>query len=180
MSFDKKNGAKGVVDIEFMVSILIFLTVLTFVTFSVIGLFPRLHEEAFAHDIRSKAFQVSELLMFDRGEPTDWDTAATIGDVKRLGFSTGGNYTLDRNKINKLNTFCSDPSNYAALKSLLGLDYTNDIIIDIKEPPGPGSAILAACQPLVVSQVRSKTSIVRLGVDSSDKTKIIEMAISIM
>ncbi len=171
---------KGIVDIEFVISILVFLTVLTFVTYSVIAMIPRLHQVSFNQDIKSKAFQLSELMMFDEGEPKDWGTNAavtTIDDIERMGFSSGRDYSLDTNKISKFNAFCNAPGNYAKMKDLLGLDYTNDVLVDIKII---GGATVASCHPVAVSNVRARTTLVRLGLDSANPSTVYEMTVSVM
>jgi hypothetical protein len=175
MNFKNKKRSKGIVDIEFMVSIIVFLTVLTYVTFAVINLLPRLHQESFDQDIKSKVFQISELLMFNEGEPADWQTKPLLDDVKRFGFSSGGNYSMDVSKITKFDQYCS--ANYAKVKDLLGLDYTNDILVDIKIV---GNGAISQCHPLAISTVRTVTTIVRLGLDSSNSNNVIEMTVSIM
>ena len=155
---------KGVLDIEFMLSIFLFLTVLSFVSFTLINTIPKLHQETFSQDIKSKAFQVSEMLLFDSGWPTTWESGG-IDDVKRLGISNGKRYYLDSDKLTTLRSYCLPASmqvNYEKIKKLFGLDYRNDISIELSD-----GVTDINCGPTVISRTRAKAMITRMGVDDS-------------
>ncbi len=172
-----KSGIKGTLDIEFMVSVLVFLTAISFVSISVINNIPKLHQESFSQDLKSKSFQISELLMFDAGEPPGW---GGVSQAKRLGLSNGTKYYLSSAKISALNAYCNDAvnkaANYDKIKDLLGLDFTNDIIIDIKDL---SSVSKLACGPEATSTIRPKATITRIGVDTQSSS-ILMMMVSVI
>ena len=105
---------KGVVNIEFVLSILVFLSTITFVSFIVISNIPYIHHESISEHIKSRAYQVSYLLLFDEGHPTDWNE----NTVAKLGLSNGNPYELDEDKIADLNDLCGSDKNRT--KELLG------------------------------------------------------------
>ena len=169
---------KGVLDIEFMISIMVFLTAITFVSFSPVSNIPKLHQESLSQDIKSKAFQISEILMFDQGWPTNWTTLLPNQDsqVNRLGLSGGGRYFLDSAKVTALNTYCTVPGKYDKIKDLLGLDYSNEVAIEIQDTD---LIVKMDCKPPVTSQVRPKATITRIAIDSAT-SKMVIMTVSVL
>ncbi len=169
---------KGVLDIEFMISIMVFLTAIAFVSFSLVNNIPKLHQESLSQDIKSKAFQISELLMFDQGWPTNWNTLLPDqdGQVNRLGLSGGNRYFLDSEKVTKLNTYCTIPGKYDKIKDLLGLDFRNEVSIEIHDTD---LIVKMDCKPPVTSQVRPKATITRIAIDSATN-KILIMTVSVL
>ncbi len=172
-----RTTKKGVLDIEFMISIMVFLTAIAFVSFSIISNIPKLGQESLSQDIKSKSFQVSELLLFDQGWPSDWTLAQLqAGQVQRLGASNGTRYFVDTAKVVALNTYCAVPGNYDKVKDLLGLDYRNEVSMEIKDID---MAIRLACGPAVTSQVRPRASVTRVGIDSATN-KILLITVSVL
>jgi hypothetical protein len=76
----------------------------------------------------SEAFQLSEILINDPGEPTNWPNI-NFDDVKRLGLSDERNKTnfLSESKILALNSRCS--TNYSKVKEKLNADYDFSIFL---------------------------------------------------
>ncbi len=121
---------KGVIDIEFILAIVIFVSTISFVSFTIISNIPVFHNQANSEDLRSRAYQISEQLIFSSGEPQNWDAT----NAKTIGLSTGYAYILSNSKITSLAAMCS--SNYTYVKYMLGQDYRNDIIINITSLAG--------------------------------------------
>ncbi len=158
---------KGTLDIEFVISVLVFMTTIAIVSISIINNFPRLHEETFSQDLKAKSFQISELLMFDRGEPINWDTLP-VTSVKRLGLSNGTKYDISPEKVSALQGYCT--GNYAGVKDLLGLDFRNDISIEIRDID-LGTAVLD-CRPAAVSEIRAQATITRFVLMADESMKM--------
>ncbi|HIG96845.1 MAG TPA: hypothetical protein HA230_00675 [Candidatus Aenigmarchaeota archaeon] len=162
---------KGVVEIEFIISIFVFITTVSFVTSIVISNMPLFHGASMSDTLKAKSWQYSEMLLFDEGAPTDWQLPDK--DVKRIGLSNGKRYVLDKDKIDKLAALCS--SGYASVKDKLGLDFRNDIIIEVSyldDSPVTGSS-KTICGPSAVTQIRPRFQTVRLGIlNDADKTII--------
>lgn len=167
------NSRKGVLDIEFMLSIFIFLTVLSFVTLTVINNIPKLHQEVLSQDLKNKAYQVSEMLILDEGSPKNW--SGGIDNVKRIGLASGKKYLINNSKIQTLQSYCSNnQANYEKIKYKLGLDFRNDVSIEMTDYVNK-----IDCKPPVISTRRTKAVITRIGVDDTTKRLwIITVAIS--
>jgi hypothetical protein len=129
---------KGVIDIEFILSVVLFFGTITFVSFMIISNVPVFHNEAVNDDIRARAYEISQVLMFDEGYPKDWSAA----NVKTIGLSAGEHYILSEDKIASLNALCS--SNYTLAKNMLGQGFRNEIKITITDSNG---AELLTCLP---------------------------------
>jgi hypothetical protein len=163
--------AKGVIDIEFILAVVVFLSAITFVSYVIIGNVPALHRESLSEDLRSRAYQVSQLLLFDQGEPADWDTNPL--SVQRLGLSTGEAYTISSAKITALATVCGDYNN---LKSLLSQDFTKDVKISVVDAAGTS---LLDCGPAVNTTIIPEFPVVRYAV-LQDGTTIVRLLVSVI
>lgn len=154
---------KSQVNIEFIISFLVFLVSLSFIILSIVNNYPIFRKEAIKTILISKSFQISHLLIFDTGYPRDWDS----GNVKVIGLSSGQPYLLSSDKIAELN--CNE-TEYEKLKKILGLG-SKDFIINITLLNG---TVLATCHPKVISLSRPKYWIERTAVveDSKEIVKI--------
>lgn len=164
---------KGLAEIEFIISVFVFITTVSFVTSIVISNMPLFHGASASSTLKAKSWQHSEMLVFDSGSPTDWQIQQ-FSDVKRIGLSAGTRYLLDKSKIDELAAMCADPLvGYASVKDRLGLDTRNDIIIEVSyldESPVTGSSKII-CGPSTITQIRPRFQTVRLGVlNDADKT----------
>jgi len=164
----RKSLRKGVADIEFTLSVIVFLSIITFVTFVIISNIPLLRSESYNNDLRARAYEISQLLMFDTGEPANWTNAT----VKRLGLSSGERYSVSMDKANNLSALCSAPGGYQAVKSLLGQNLT-DVRINIT---APGANV--QCGPQITRTSRTEFSITRIGMINATNATM-TMAVSI-
>jgi len=148
-------SSKGVLDIEFILSVFVFVSTVSFIVIMVVlGNIPSLHHISTSEDIRSRSYQISEKLLLTEGKPSNWNS----NTVTSLGLSSGDMYVLDINKINELGILCSN--NNTRFKELLGLDYRNEVRINISYTDG---SKIIMCGPSFISQ-RPESSIDRVGV----------------
>ncbi|MEM7819570.1 MAG: hypothetical protein QXD48_01955 [Candidatus Aenigmatarchaeota archaeon] len=132
------------------------MSVIAFCIFIIaLDIMPTLHKTSILEDSKSRAYQISEYLIFSEGEPKNWNKF----NVKALGLSSGDFYILDINKINNLRNLCS--TNYERVKEFLGQDYKTDIIMNMTYIDG---SILFSCTPKVKTRLRSESSISRAAV----------------
>ena len=151
---------KGLAEIEFIVSVFVFLTTISFVTFIIINNIPILHNAALTERLKSRSYQYSELLFFDEGSPKDWQSVPE--NASRLGLSTGRRYFIDKNKVDALSVICLD---YQKVKEKLAIEQ-NDIIIDVSyldNTPVTGSSSVI-CKPVFTTQLRPQFQTTRLGI----------------
>lgn len=128
---------KGVVNVDFIVSILIFLSTISFVSISISNNLPFFHQESHTEAIKARSYQISHLLMFDEGYPENWD----MNTVERIGLSEAP-YVLKRSKIDELNLLCA--SDYERVRALL-TDYKTDVIIEIRSNENPLQDPILSC-----------------------------------
>ncbi len=159
---------KGVVDIEFLLSVVVFISTVVFVSFIIITNIPLFHKEAESEDLRARTYEISQFLMFEKGVPDDWGVA----NVKTIGLSTGERYMLSIEKITNMNTLCTN--DYKTVKTLLGQDYRTDVKITITDPYGTK---LLECRPASVTRTRPESRITRYAV-LQDK-RIVRIDISV-
>lgn len=117
---------KGQLSIEVIVAMIIFIIFISYLFFEILKLRPIYLQEIKAEKIRAEAYQLSELLINDPGEPIDWNTA----NVKRIGLSDHiYNLTnlISWSKAQNLNSLCS---NYELVREKVGIkDYQFSITV---------------------------------------------------
>jgi len=155
---------KGQVTIEFIISVSVFIGVVVFLAFNIINSITPLHESAVNEIKRSQAYQASELLLFDTGEPKNWDK----DNVIRLGLSTGEPYKISSEKLQKLNETCND---YDKLKNLLSIGNRSYIAIVVSDMDGN---IIVNCK----KDLKPVFSIERFGV--LENNKIVRIYVGIL
>lgn len=159
---------RGQVDVEFIVSFLVFLSVLSFVSFSIINNYPEFRKETLKNFMISQAYQISHLLIYDEGYPPNWN----ISNVEMIGLTNGVPYILNYNKVLELN--CNE-TEYQKIKDILGIGGL-DLIINITYNGTP----LSTCAPTHISLVRPKYWIERLAVTNiSGSFKVIKIGVAV-
>ena len=162
---------KASINIEFILSVVVFLGAISFVTINIINVsLPFFHKEAVNDELKSKAFHISELLLFKKGVPGNWDET----NVRGLGLSSGEPYIIEESKILALNDSCSND-----YQGVLGLLYQKniDVVIDIIDLDGNN---LCRCGPMVSSKARPEFSLQRIAVlDNVDKD-IVKMTVRVV
>lgn len=161
---------KGFLEIEFIISSMVFLSVLVFIMLSISREMPSLEEEAAINSIRANGYVISQLLLFDKGEPQNWGDAGI--DVKRIGLSSGEPYVLGMNKINKLEGFCSSADGYQKLKDMFN---GNEVNITIRY--ADGGDIVKSCVPSIEKSTAVRFVMNRFAV-TGDK-KILNVTVTV-
>jgi hypothetical protein len=147
---------KGIADVEFILSTMIFLGVITFVTFNIVSNVPGLREVTMVETLHVRSYEVSQILLFDAGEPNNWYTDPA--NVKRMGLSTGEKYVLDKRKITAMQGLCN--IDYRTIRNALG-DKIFDMRLNITD--SSGNQILNCGSP-VTRTSRSETRITRFAI----------------
>jgi len=149
---------KGIAELEFIISVFVFITTISFVTFLIINNIPILHSASVSDGLKSRSYQYSELLLFDEGAPMNWENDPQSAD--RIGLSNGRRYFADKDKIDA--SLCFD---YQLAKEKLALQ-KEDIVIEVSYLDGAAvsGSSAAICKPPVTTQLRSQFQITRFGV----------------
>jgi hypothetical protein len=123
--------------------------------------------------IRSEAYQISEILVNDPGEPINWN----VGNVKRLGLSDETKNLTNFLSLNKINAigdgvnFCKP--GYDSIKKWLASDNDFSIILIKKIPV---EQTLINCRPSTIAVRAINTTIRRIvSFDSSYGELIVQM-----
>ncbi|MEM7825075.1 MAG: hypothetical protein QXO27_03840 [Candidatus Aenigmatarchaeota archaeon] len=111
---------KGQLSIEYYISLILFVFFIVYLSFQIVKITPTYIRELKNENLRIEAYQLSELLINDPGEPINWDSQP---QVKRIGLSSNENKTnlLSGNKIAAMKTKCS--TNYEDVRRLIGTEY---------------------------------------------------------
>jgi hypothetical protein len=89
-----------------------------------INIIPTMHRYSLTEDMRSRVYQISEVLLFSGGYPEYWDET----NVESIGLSQNF-YVLSATKVQNLKNLCQN--NYQKVRELLGQDYSTDIVINM-------------------------------------------------
>jgi len=146
----KQNGQ---LNIEFIIDVALFSAIIFVIVGIIISEIPRaysIHEENY---VKSKTYQISEILLFDRGDPINW-TSESMDKIKRFGFSSGKNYYVNMTKINKFLNFCNN--NYTGVLSKFDIK-DRDIVVIIRNSNG----IIGECG---IKRKESYSTIKRFGI----------------
>jgi len=129
--------------VEYLVAMTIFITFSVYFFYYLMSFLPNYLNQLESERIRSEAYQISEMLINDPGEPTNW--YLNPNNAKRIGFSDENfNQTnlLSLDKINAIGIACT--IGYKKIKKLIGSDLDFSIILRKK----PSNNVLLACVPL--------------------------------
>jgi hypothetical protein len=163
---------KAQVNLEFIISVAVFISTLTFITVNVMNIFPTFQSEINKDILKSKAWQISEIL-FKKGYPENWEN---LDEVAMLGFSTDKYYVLNKTKLTVINQ--CDSTSYDKIRELLNLDIREDFIINITLIEGATKREYVYCGPRVISLVAPKLWVTRFAlINDEDKLKIIKIEV---
>ena len=108
---------KGQISIDYIIAIVIFIFFVIYFLFEITNIVPKFIGQIEEQEIRSKAYQISEILINDPGYPENWNFFKLDSEyIQRIGLSniqaTKTNYFLNErnylslNKINRLMELC--------------------------------------------------------------------------
>lgn len=110
---------KGQLSFDFYIGLIVFVTFVAYLIFEVMKITPTYLDKMREQRLYAEAYQISELLINDQGEPINWNV---VGGTKRLGLSDSSrnvtNY-ISLSKAAAFNNICN--SDYTTTKALLGI-----------------------------------------------------------
>lgn len=145
---------KGQLSLEYCISLILFILFVAYIVFQVLGISPQYLSELKNERIKSEAYQISELLINDLGEPLNWYASTP----KRIGLSSNENKTnlLSLEKITALQTVCQ--SDYESVRKLIDTD--NDFSITLTNLASGQKLI--DCTSSTSRTIKTKASITRI------------------
>lgn len=173
---------KAQLTLEYMVSLTLFIGIVIYIYFSYSATIPNFMEEVFKEDARAKAYQLSEILVNDHGEPIDWDDDVKWlkKQINRTGLSDENfNKTnlISNAKVNRLKDptegfNCTNSGNYTELKNLFALDREFSIIIFEIEDDGNRNLLFSCFPPFdLKTPIQAKVTRITAYTDGSDVKK---------
>jgi len=148
---------KAQLSLEYYISLTIFIGFIVYISFQVMRISPQFITEVENERLKSEAYQISELLINDAGEPLNWENNPS--SVERIGLSK--NYKnetnlLSQQKITAFNTTCN--SDYGNVRRSIGTDYYFSLeLIDISS----GQSLID-CNPPIIFVKPAKVVITRI------------------
>lgn len=166
---------KAVVNVEFFVSVIVFVSTIFFLIISIVSVIPQFHEGSALISLRSRSFAVSEALLLDEGAPRNWDSASA-GSIKRIGLSTKEKYVLSLKKIDKLKAMCD--ADYENVRNLVAGDPKYAVTIKVTDVDTDPENPYMECAPSAISAVLPKSVIRRYAVLENGNKVILEIGVA--
>jgi len=125
--------------VEFIATFLIFITFVAYYSLQLSNFVPR-YIGLLEKEVKNSAcFQISEILLKDKGEPENWEE--TPLSVERIGLSSGKKLYLSYEKIEAMQSLCDD--NYTFVVESLGSEHNFSVTI-IRKTDG---SVILHCYP---------------------------------
>jgi len=144
--------------VEFLTSMIIFIAFVGYFSIQILMFVPNYINQIKSERLRSEAFQISELLINDPGQPLDWNL--NFANAKRIGFSdqlSNKTNLLSGAKISVFNTKCQE--NYGNVKNLMGIDHDFSLILI---DANTGGLEIRNCRPATATIRQVNTTIRRV------------------
>jgi hypothetical protein len=125
-----KKINRGQFSYDYFISMVIFILFMVYILFQIMAMKPIYLNEVRNEIMRSEAYQLSEILVNDPGEPMNWNAV----NVKRIGLSseiTNKTNYLSVAKISTLASLCPQAGYSSSFRNNFGIDskYTFSIIV---------------------------------------------------
>ena len=158
--------------VEYLAALTIFITSVLYIAFQLINFAPKYLNEVNDERIRLDAYQISELLANDPGNPINWYASSTI---LRMGLSSEtANKTnfLSLQKINAFDNYCNANGGYDNVKKNIS-SIGNFAVLLFNRTANSGN-LLINCQPNLPFSSPINTTVRRImSIDSNDIGELI-------
>jgi len=165
---------KAQLTVEYLASFITFIGLIIFIYFTYSANIPGFIEEVKKEDVRSKAYQLSEMLVNDPGHPIDWDDG---GQIKRIGLSDeNSNKTnlISLDKVKELRDECG--TDYDNIQKWLGLNKSFSIyVFNISQNNGKRDESWECTTPELI-KIAINTTVRRVTVLNNTETGRLELA----
>jgi len=169
---------KGQLTIQYLASFIFFIGLIVYIYFAYSTNLPAFVEEARKEDVRSKAFQLSEVLVNDPGKPLNWDEVP-LPENERLGLADeNSNKTnlISLKKVKKLDDLCVN-FDFELIQKLLALDKPFSIhIFNISQDSGKRNQLMAPCVSPDFPKTTINATIKRITALNNTETGELELA----
>jgi len=135
---------------------MIFIGIIGYIYLSYSANIPKFVEEVRKEDIRSKAFQLSEILVNDPGQPKNWNEGGTIKRIGLMDQNSNRQNLISKKKVEKLDTDFDCDTDYDELQDKLAMNRTFSLIIFNITDDGKREPIYTCTPPSVVGTINAK------------------------
>jgi hypothetical protein len=146
---------KGQFTIDYIMSLIIFIIFVIYLILQITQIVPAYLYEVTNQRLKSEAFQISEILVNDPGEPIGWSMSQLPDRIGLSNQTQNKTNLMSMNKISDLYTICQ--SGYDSVKTKL--DTENQIAIYVNKTDGTE---LLKCEPPSPPSNLVKVSIKRI------------------
>ncbi len=169
---------KAQLTIQYLASFIFFVGLVVLIYLSYSTNIPRFVEEVNKENTRSKAYQLSEVLLNDPGEPKDWNNFPKT-QIKRIGLSdytTNKTNLILKSKIDKFHDFdCY--TNFKEVQDKLSLNRSFSIFIFNITDNG-NRDLLYNCSPLVFPKTGINATVKRItAMNNNGKIELAEIIV---
>ncbi len=157
---------KGQLSADFYVALLVFIGVITYITFQLFQITPTNANDLKEESLRIEAYQISEILINDAGHPSNWETLPTAS-VNRIGLSdaaAGKTNFVSQVKSDKLNTICSTDG-YSVVKNKL--DIADEMSITFTKHSNPSDVTWKCESPTPINKKTSSSIMRTVSIDGT-------------
>jgi hypothetical protein len=160
LQLDFLRHGRGQINVEYIVTMTLFITMALYFATQVMQRTPIYLRASRTEYLQSEAYQISELLINNMGEPANWETIwqSAPSSVMRLGLSSGNKTNLlSVSKVQMLGTACgAAPDYYNNVRQRLGVE-SNDYQISLFVKDIASGVTLLDCMP---TQIVSRQGVV--------------------
>lgn len=122
------SNMKAQINYETLVSLTLFVSAIIYLIYEMVTFYPSYAKDLNKEVLYAEAYQISQILINDAGEPRDWFNS--ISTARRIGLLNESYNTLNLLSLRKVITFNSTcNSNYPLVKSLIGARYNFGVIL---------------------------------------------------
>jgi len=165
---------KGQLTIQYLASFIFFIGLIVYIYFAYSTNLPAFVEEVRKEDVRSKAFQLSEILLNDPGHPSNWGPGIPPDRIGLSDENSNKTNLISLDKVKELDSLCS---NFGDVQKKLALDKPFSIyIFNISQTTGKREATLIACAPSDFPKIEINATMKRITALNNTETKRLELA----
>jgi hypothetical protein len=166
---------KGQLTIQYLASFIFFLGLVIYIYFSYSSNLPAYVEEVRKEDVRSKAFQLSEILLNDPGDPANWGPGINPNRIGLSDENSNKTNLISKSKVDELESLCS---NFEVVQQKLALNRSFSIyIFNVSQSTGNRN-LIADCIPPNFLKTSINATIKRItALNNTGKLELAELIV---
>ncbi|MCX6821438.1 MAG: hypothetical protein NTW30_01535 [Candidatus Aenigmarchaeota archaeon] len=172
---------KAQLTIQYLASFIFFIGIVVLIYISYSANIPRFVEEVNKENTRSKAYQLSEILINDPGQPANWnDSSVSKDQIKRIGLSdhsTNKTNLILKSKIDKFDSTFNCDTNFKEVQDRLALNRSFSIFIFNITENGNRDLLFSCSSPVFPKTVINATVKRITALNNNGKIELAEIIV---